>query len=75
MRPQPSSILHDPQSGDELLTDAQIAEEKGLKRRTLQKWRGEGKGPPFVKLEGLVRYRRRDLDRWIAESRIGQRRG
>jgi predicted DNA-binding transcriptional regulator AlpA len=74
MRASPSTILDASSNGEELLSDVQIAQETGLNRRTLQKWRGQGKGPAFVKLEGLVRYRRRDLDRWLAESRMLQRR-
>ncbi|SFJ53200.1 helix-turn-helix domain-containing protein [Bradyrhizobium sp. Gha] len=31
--------------------------------------RGDGTGPPYVKLERAVRYRRHDLDAWMA-SRI-----
>lgn len=39
--------------------------------RTLQRWRMEGVGPLFVRIGRLVRYRRTDLDEWLA-ARIRQ---
>ena len=33
---------------------------------TLTTWRSNGQGPAYVKLGGLVRYRRADLDAFIA---------
>ena len=29
---------------------------------TLERWRTEGKGPPYIKLEGRVLYREEDID-------------
>jgi hypothetical protein len=37
--------------------------------RTLQRKRLQGDGPPFVKIGGAVRYRRSDLDQYIAQRR------
>lgn len=37
--------------------------------RTLQKWRVTGAGPQFYKFGRSVRYRRRDLARWVEERR------
>jgi len=34
--------------------------------RTLQRWRLEGGGPRFVRVGRLVRYRRSELDAWLA---------
>ncbi len=36
----------------------------------LAKWRSEGKGPPFVKVEGKVFYDGADLIRWLTERRV-----
>lgn len=45
----------------------QAADYLGLKAPTLEKWRSEGGGPPFVKLGRAVRYRVADLDQFAAE--------
>jgi hypothetical protein len=39
-----------------------------LSTRTLQRWRLEGVGPPFVKLGRLVRYRQSDLDSFLDKN-------
>ena len=39
--------------------------------RALQNWRHRGGGPDFVKVSSRsVRYRRTDLDKWIAERTV-----
>jgi hypothetical protein len=35
--------------------------------RTLERWRSEEKGPPFIRVGRLVRYRRSDLRAWLAK--------
>ena len=35
---------------------------------TLRGWRQRGGGPPFVKMGSLVRYRRGDLDEYVAAN-------
>ena len=37
----------------------------GLKPPTMRKWRRERKGPPYIKIGRLVRYRQRDLDAFL----------
>jgi predicted DNA-binding transcriptional regulator AlpA len=58
---------------DDLLTTAETAAILGIKLNTLEIWRGQGKGPTFVKMvegpRGAVRYRRSDVMAWI-ENRI-----
>ena len=49
-----------------LLTEAQVADLLGLSIRTLQAWRQDGKGPPYVSLaedgkRGTIRYRQQDI--------------
>ena len=54
--------------GDRLLTTEETADYLNVSRRTLQRWLYEGIGPPSIKLpSGARRYRKADLDRWIAE--------
>lgn len=43
----------------------------GISSVTATKWRAKGKGPPFIKLGRLVRYRRSDVDAWLRANTIG----
>ncbi len=45
------------------------AELIGMSKRTLEKWRGEGTGPPFLKLGRRVLYSVADLEEWILSRR------
>jgi len=45
------------------------AELIGMSTRTLEKWRGEGNGPPFLKLGRRVLYAVADLEEWIGSRR------
>jgi excisionase family DNA binding protein len=49
-----------------LLTQAETAELLRLSERTLERWRVQGGGVPFVKLGRRVVYRRIDIDKWVA---------
>jgi excisionase family DNA binding protein len=58
------------QPDEQLLTPQQAARYLNVALRTLQSWRQRGIGPPSIKLpSGVRRYRKDDLDRWIAEHR------
>jgi hypothetical protein len=37
---------------------------------TLRRWRHEKRGPTYVKLEGLVRYRITDLHEWARSREV-----
>jgi predicted DNA-binding transcriptional regulator AlpA len=50
-----------------LLSDREVAKIVGRARSTLQKDRLTGNGIPFVRLGRLIRYRRSDIERAIAE--------
>jgi excisionase family DNA binding protein len=53
---------------EELLTVEEAARYLRVARRTLDRWRAQGIGPPSIKLpSGGRRYRRADLDRWLSE--------
>ena len=45
------------------------AEYIGLAPQTLNRWRGEGRGPRFMKLGSRVVYDQADLDEWLAANR------
>ena len=56
--------------GNEVLTTQQAADVLGLRPGTLEVWRWKGTGPPHIRLsKRAVRYRRADLDVWLA-SRV-----
>jgi len=48
-----------------LLNESKVAELLDVKKKTLQRWRFVGEGPPYVKMGGCVRYRREDLEALI----------
>jgi len=52
---------------NEMNTTEEAASYLRLQKQTLECWRLRGVGPVFVKLGRRVVYRRRDLERFIAE--------
>ncbi len=53
-----------------LLTAQQAAERLNVPPSFLERWRGTGEGPAYVKLsEKYVRYRNEDLDAFILMNR------
>lgn len=55
------------------ISTKEAASRLGLTHRTLEQWRHLGKGPPFVRLCGAVRYLPVELDAWIASNRVNPR--
>ncbi len=51
---------------ESLIRPTDLAELLGVPVATLANWRCAGKGPPFLKVGRYVRYRPRDVERWIA---------
>jgi len=57
-----------------LLSEQEIAERLGIARRTLQRWRQQGGGPPFTRLsERRIAYPVAEADRWAAERTFSSR--
>lgn len=54
----------------ELLTEQETADLLKLKVQTLQTWRHWRKGPPYLKIEGAVRYDRAKVEEWIASKSV-----
>lgn len=55
---------------DPLLNETEAAKYLGYQPRTLAGWRFKGGGPVFVRTSRTsVRYRRSDLEAWIAARR------
>lgn len=55
---------------DELEDENWLAERWSVSKRSLQKWRVEGRGPPYLKIGECVRYSPTD----IVEYEQGRRR-
>ena len=56
-----------------LLPTAEAAALLTLSASTLKRYRAEGRGPPFLRLGGRVRYTRADLLKWALAHRQGER--
>jgi hypothetical protein len=48
-----------------LLTEADVAERLQVSLASVRRWRLEKRGPIFVKVGSLVRYRPDDLESWV----------
>ena len=58
---------------DDFLSDAEVAKIIGCSRQSLKQWRimQPPRGPKFVRFERMVRYRRSDVQKWIASRPTG----
>jgi len=52
---------------DVALTPKEAALLLGFKVKSLANWRTAGRGPPFRKINGQVRYMRSSLEAWVNE--------
>jgi excisionase family DNA binding protein len=50
-----------------LLTEQQLAKQLNVSLASVRRWRVNGRGPLFVKVGALVRYRPEDVDAWLGE--------
>jgi predicted DNA-binding transcriptional regulator AlpA len=51
---------------DKFLTSIELSEKLTVEESTLRWWRAQGKGPSFVKVGSLVRYRLSAVEEWLA---------
>lgn len=54
---------------DRLLTIAEVADWLAVPEATVRDWRVDGKGPPALKLNATVRFRRADVEAWLETCR------
>lgn len=47
--------------GEQFLSEIDLAARWAMSSKTLTRWRGQRRGPPFVKLGGAVRYAMSDV--------------
>jgi len=60
-------LTHAELMAEALLTPAEVAVRLGVKIQTLSVWRCTGRaGLPFLKVCGAIRYRRSDVEKWLA---------
>jgi hypothetical protein len=50
------------------LSQIELAARWNISHRTLERWRGTGEGPKFIKLGGRVIYRLEDVEAYEAEQ-------
>ncbi len=60
MLPKNTSLTSWPEQ--HLLREQDLADRWQVSTRTLQRWRSNGAGPPFIRVEGSIRYRAVDID-------------
>ena len=58
--------LYTPERLSERLRDD--SQSKGPSPRTLEKWRKDGDGPPYIKVGHFVRYRESAVQRWLDQQ-------
>lgn len=54
----------------DVLTTPEAAQYVRLGKPTLERFRLTGDGPKYCKLGGAVRYRKADLDEWLASRLV-----
>lgn len=50
------------------LNQRQLAERWGISEASLERWRSEGIGPVFMKIQGRVLYREQDIETFETNS-------
>ena len=56
----------------ELVDEASLAARLGVSRSTLQSWRYSARGPRWIKLGRLIRYRVIDVDAYLEANTRGR---
>jgi DNA-binding transcriptional MerR regulator len=59
----------------DITTPKEVTALTGVPEGTLRYFRSAGIGPASFRLEGRVRYRRADVEAWIAQQEAATRRG
>jgi excisionase family DNA binding protein len=60
-------MLTNSADADDLLTVEDLSVTLKVPVTTVYAWRHKGHGPPAIKVGRYLRYRRRDVDRWLDE--------
>jgi len=54
-----------------LFTEQDVSRQLHVSLATLRRWRLERRGPKFIKVSSLVRYRPEELEEWLASQPVG----
>jgi excisionase family DNA binding protein len=54
-----------------LLTETEVAKQLRVSLAALRKWRVLNRGPQFLKIGSLVRYRQADINQWLESVQVG----
>jgi len=54
-----------------LLTEEEVAKRLHVSLASIRRWRLERRGPQFIKVGSLVRYRPEDLESWLSSLPTG----
>lgn len=63
---------NDNEAAPEFFDEKHLCAVFGISSVTATKWRAKAKGPPFIKVGRLVRYRRSDVDAWLRANTVGK---
>ena len=64
---------HFPDLAETLLTPSEAASRLGISHRTLERWRADHYGPPFINVgPRAVRYAPADLATWLRANRCAR---
>jgi excisionase family DNA binding protein len=63
---------NDNQEASEFLDEKGLCALLAISSVTATKWRAKAKGPPFIKVGRLVRYRRSDVHAWLRLCTVGK---
>lgn len=63
---------NDNEAAPEFLDERSLCALLAISSVTATKWRAQAKGPPFIKVGRLVRYRMSDVDAWLRRCTVGQ---
>ncbi len=55
----------------DLMKEKEVALLLRISRQTLSKWRSQDRGPPFVQVEGSIRYQREAVQKWLDDRTLG----
>ena len=63
-------------SEDRFLSESQTVKYLNLSKKSLQNWRFNRQGPPYVKLNmKTIRYQREGLDQWMKDRLVSNGQG
>lgn len=65
--PNPPVDIH-----GELVDEVALSQRLGVSRSTLQSWRYTGRGPRYLKIGRLIRYRNVDVETFLRASACGE---